>query len=748
MIAKYIKFIGLAFIIVFSLVSVFMPLIMELAEENLFIAYSSIIDDNFYDWRMKTTLDKSKKSNHIVLADVDSYALSKIGRFPWSRSVWAKFMKKMKTYGAKVIAFDFMFSEEERTCPGAVNPDDIFAAAVEDFSTGEAHENNSVIIPFITTPHQHKTNTINGELPSYLQDFMLTTRSNNNNNNQRYNPIQQRYINSTTLPIEKLRSITTVSIGNIGNDPDTDGIFRDHTLISYVGKLSDNTDIYLKSLALEAYSTYIESKNDILNIAYNNNSISINDKQITINERGTIKIRWFGDEENFFRVSIPYILDAPDDSLEMNKMFKNKIVFVGSSAEGAHDLRHTPISTNMPGVYLHINITQALIDNYFLKDKEDSVKYSWIFLLIVTSIIILIQMLNNAIYDLLTVVILTMSSIIIEYYYFLPNGFEIKLFFILFSIVASYSWSTFINFYSSLRDKKQIRGAFARYVAPAIVNEMLANPDKMKVGGEKKNITVLFSDVRDFTTISERLSPTALSTCLNQYMGRMTDILFETYGTLDKYIGDAIVGYWGAPLSLENHAYHGVRGALQMIEELPTINEKFVEQGFPEFKIGIGLNTGDCSVGNMGSDKIFAYTALGDNMNLGARLEGLCKFYGVQINISEYTKNAIPEELQKEFCFRILDRVQVKGKEKAVTIYEVLHSTHSFRVDQEALAIYRQAFDLYTHKNFAEAIKILKPIANKYPEDKSSARIIEVCEGYLVTPPPESWDGVTVYKTK
>jgi len=231
-------------------------------------------------------------------------------------------------------------------------------------------------------------------------------------------------------------------------------------------------------------------------------------------------------------------------------------------------------------------------------------------------------------------------------------------------------------------------------------------------------------------------------------MGVMTDILFNNKGTLDKYIGDAIVGYWGAPLEVENHAYHAVKGSLEMIEVLPSINEKLVSLGFPALKHGIGLNTGDCSVGNMGSDKIFSYTALGDNMNLGARLEGLCKFYGVQLNISEHTYNAIPEDLKKEFTFRILDKVKVKGKETAVTIYEVLHSTHPFRLYSNALEKYNEAFEDYQGMRFARALNILLELVQKYPDDKSSMRLKEACEKYIENPPPSDWDGVTVYTTK
>ena len=327
-------------------------------------------------------------------------------------------------------------------------------------------------------------------------------------------------------------------------------------------------------------------------------------------------------------------------------------------------------------------------------------------------------------------------------------GQEIKLFFCLFCFISSYGWNTFINFYLTSKEKHKIRGAFSRYVAPAIVNQMLSNPDKLKVGGEKRNITCIFSDVRDFTSISEKLTPHQLSTALNQYMGEMTDILFDTFGTLDKYIGDALVGYWNAPIDVPDHPYHAVRGALKMIESLPKINKHFEEQGFPNFKIGIGLNTGDCSLGNMGSNKIFSYTALGDNMNLGSRLEGLCKFYGAQCIISEYTYNSLNDKQKSEFVFRELDFVRVKGKEQPLRIFELLPSAHPYNKDSQSLNQYNQAYQLYLKANFKEALEILTQLHEKYPDDKSTKRLKETCQEYIKMPPPPDWDGVTVYKEK
>jgi adenylate cyclase len=389
-----------------------------------------------------------------------------------------------------------------------------------------------------------------------------------------------------------------------------------------------------------------------------------------------------------------------------------------------------------------------LLEGKFFVDKNETAKWAWGMLIVGVTLISIVMFFGHAIVDLITVILITGGFYYIDTYYLTPLGHDNKLFFVLFAIISTYSWNTFINFYLASKEKKQIRGTFSRYVAPAIVNQMLENPDKLKVGGEKKNITVFFSDVRDFTTISESLTPTQLSTCLNKYMGIMTDLLFDYEGTLDKYIGDAIVAYWGAPLEVENHALKAVNASLQMIEVLPKINEEFKRLGFPEFRHGIGLNTGDCSVGNMGSDKIFSYTALGDSMNLGARLESLCKYYGVQLNISEFTLAAIPEQEREKFTYRILDKVRVKGKSEPVTMYEVYHSFHHLMTDKESHENYLLGFEYYQQQKFQEAIDLLKPICDKYEQEKISRHIIERCMTYLQSPPPADWDGVFTHTTK
>ena len=245
------------------------------------------------------------------------------------------------------------------------------------------------------------------------------------------------------------------------------------------------------------------------------------------------------------------------------------------------------------------------------------------------------------------------------------------------------------------------------------------------------DITCLFSDVRDFTKISEGLTATELAHSLNLYMGAMTDVVFETKGTLDKYIGDAIVAIWGAPLEIGNHAQYAVEGAIKMMEILPSINQEFIKLGRPEFLIGIGLNSGECSVGNMGSERIFSYTALGDNMNLGARLESLCKHYGAQILISDMTLERL--DLTK-IKTRPIDKVIVKGKTTAVGVHEVLHSHHWMTKDPESLSFYLTAHSLFQKKNFVAAMDIFNQLLIANDMDKPSKRMRDLCKKYIDQP--------------
>lgn len=695
------------------------------------IAYAARFEDSFFDSRMSAQFkkhDNPPQDKAIALADIDDESLQAIGRWPWSRSKWTQFIQVMKKAGAKVLAFDVIFSEPELAC-NAASPDDEFAEAIKDF---QAEEGKKVILPYTMADYGEIGVK---EVPDTLLNYMIDTKQQGNTN------LTPQKISSQTFPIQTLLKADP-GLGYINMHEDDDGVFRHYAAVSNVDTL------YFGSLGLAAYQAYSGKSIRADIFGDGGASLVVDGGQIALNSSGETKIRYAGDESLYPKLNFKAILNDKTPLALLQETFKDRIVFIGSTAIGAHDIRNTPIDSTLPGVYVHMNFVSMLLNKYFFQPMDKTLLYSYYMLFGGALLLILIQLIGNSYLDIIMLILVVLTSYFLDDRYFMPHGYEIKLFFCYLCYLAIYSWNTFLNFSKANQEKKQIRGAFSRYVAPAIVNQMLANPDQLKVGGVKQDITCIFSDVRDFTSISEKLTATQLSQCLNQYMGRMTDILFETLGTLDKYIGDAIVGYWGAPLPLENHAYHAVRGAVQMVEALPAINEEFKSKGFPEFKIGIGLNSGECSVGNMGSDKIFSYTALGDNMNLGSRLESLCKYYGVQIHISEFTFNAISADKKGEFTFRPLDIVKVKGKEKPVKTYEVLHAFHPFKLDPDSLKKYLNAYEAYLSRGFQEAYDLCAQLLEKYPEDKPTKLLKAHCEECLAHPPGEGWDGVTTHKEK
>lgn len=738
MLFRIFQYFGISLIVAFCAISILLSTsereISTNGEKPFYLTYASFFEDRFYDLRMRFTINKRQKDDRLVLAAIDDHSLNKIGRWPWTRTKHAQIIDKLGSFGAKVLAFDVFYSEPEVAC-NAESPDNILLSSIKKF---QSFPGRKIILPYSVDMKEDDIideENYFKEVPDQLLNFVLDTKQASGAN------FQPNLVGKKVYPIPLLAN-ADVGLSHIEAEADTDGVYRHYRLVTNVDS------IYFPSFALQAYQFYTGDKTSVEIPSPESGVLKTNKGKAYLNYNGETKVRWLGGLDHFPVVPLYDILNAKDGDPKMTEIFKDKIVFIASTAFGAHDLRNTPVDPALPGVVFHMNMAHMLLDGKFFVSESDSTKYSWLLLVIGSALIIGTMLLGHAILDFAVVNAIIVGFLYIDTYYFIPKGYNLRLFFCLLSVVLCYSWSTFLHFYQSNKEKKKIKGTFSRYLAPSIVNDLLKNPDKVRLGGEKKNITVFFSDVRDFTSISEKLTPEQLTHCLNKYMTMMTDTLFEHQGTLDKYIGDAMVAYWGAPVDLENHPYWAVKGAIQMIERLPAINEEFKRDGFPTFKHGIGLNTGECSVGNMGSNQIFSYTALGDNMNLGARLESLCKFYGVQLNISEYTKNAIPPELASEFIFRTLDKVKVKGKENSVTIYEVLHPTHMLYNDKIALDLHEKAFAHYLNQNFTESIEIFQMLHEKYPEDKTFKRMLHICKDFNEVPPPPGWDGTYTHKSK
>ena len=732
LVSRFMRYIGVIGIVIFSIGSIFFSFIeRQIPDYNPYkdyIKYASFFENRFYDFRMQETLKSNNSNDDIILLKLDDESLQTLGSWPVDRNSWAKMLINLHAFGAKVVAFDVIFPESVKTC-GGESPDDNFRDAIEFF---QSKEGNKVVLAY-TSQDENSYGEFYEEMPEDLYNFIIDSQQANDEIG-----LIPRKIEKHTYPIKKLLG-PVPDLGYINMLEDTDGVFRHYQVVANVDGM-----LYLPSIGLKTLESFTGESHNLEIDAQGNATMKFGEKEIFINNRGETKIRWVGSESKFKDISLHKVVNADPQDEKLKKFFNGKMVFIGSTATGAHDFRNTPVDPKTPGVYAHMNIVHQLQNQFFFKNLDESIVVSFYMLAIGLTILIGTMFFNKAILDLFMVIILTIAAYYIDYKFYLFEGYELRLFFVMFSFISTYSWITFLNFNQANAEKKQIKGAFSRYVAPSIVDDMLDHPDKLKVGGERRDITCMFSDVRDFTSISEKLSANELASALNRYMGEMTDIVFATNGTLDKYIGDAIVAFWGAPLNIGDHVTQAVDAGVKMMEALPAINEEFKLKGLPEFKIGLGLNSGECNVGNMGSDQIFAYTALGDTMNLGARLESSCKYYGAQILISEYTHERLEEG---KFTTRLIDHVRVKGKTQPVSVYEVLYSYHPMMLNQKALTLFKEAYKTFVDAKFEQALELFNKTLEMVPEDKSSQRIKESCQYWIDNPPSEGVDHTITTRT-
>ena len=736
MLAKIIRISGITLIIIFSVISIFFSMSeREISESKIknIMAYSSLFEDRFYDFRMSKTLEPTKIDERLVLAKIDDKALQEIGRWPWPRTVWAKFIRKMNKFDARILAFDVFFSEPELAC-NQESPDLDMARAIIEF---QQKEKNKVILPYSLNTLDSEQFT---EIPAPLYNFVMNTKQ------AEGLQLIENTISKAVFPIEPLTE-SEAALGHIQAVEDVDGIFRHYPVAANVDSL------YFPSFALLIYQ-YFTGEQPTLELL-NLGEASLNTKRgnLHLNYRGESKIRWLGGPENFPQISIFDILQAKDNDKKMKELFAGKIIFIGSTAFGAHDLRHTPVDAMLPGIYSHINMTHMLLEGKFFRPKDKSTLISWLILIIGTILMVGVQFFRNAIIDLCTVIFLTLGLYFIDTYYLIPLGYETKLFFCLFSVVACYSWSTFLNFYLTSKDKMFLKNAFGSYISPELIDMMYKSGEPPKLGGEVGPRTAFFTDIQGFSTFSEKLNAPKLVELLNEYLTCMTDILLAEGGTLDKYEGDAIIAFFGAPMPLTDHAIRACRVALKMQDALIALRQKWANEGdkWPpivhQMRMRIGINSGEIVTGNMGSRSRMNYTMMGDSVNLAARLEAAAKQYGIFTQVSEFTKELVDEF----FIMRKLDTVKVVGKDQPVTTYDLLGERDNTHQDLLCLQmVFHQGIELYLAQKWDEAIEKFKEAVEyehkRYPElvgkNNPSLIYIKRCQNFKELPPPPDWNGV------
>jgi adenylate cyclase len=694
-----------------------------------------------------------KPGNEVVLVTIDGKSLDELGRWPWSRRIIAQGLELLARYKAKVIGIDIVFSEPEQDQYASAlqyirkqirdsglkepslerwldsrkkesSPDKLLAEATKKAGT--------VVLGyfFYTSPDpltdQHANSKKGQALPTGYSFTRFKSRK------AKDFPLIKAY--SVESPLPALAAAAS-GVGFFNIFPDQDGSIRSLPLV-----VKYRDQLY-SPFALEIAKLYLKEKNLSVQVAdFGIDEIRLGQHPIHSDEQGRLMINYRGHAKTFPHYSFSDLVNQRLSPL----LFNDKIVLIGATAIGTFDLRVTPFGNVFPGLEIHANIIDNILRQDFLT------RPNWTAILNILAIILIGLILSLALgriratWGLALVFSLFLAYFFINRYFFLQLNQWLGIVYPSLNIILLYLGITALNYMTEEREKRRIRGAFQYYVAPSVVNEMLKNPEQLRLGGEKKELTILFSDIRDFTTISEKMEPEVLVRFLNKYLTRMANIIFRHEGLVDKYMGDAIMAIFGAPLPQEDHTLRACLAALDMTQELYQMQKEAETLATLKLAAGIGINTGYMVIGNMGSESRFDYTVLGDNVNLGSRLEGLNKEYGTHIIISEITY----EKTKDQLLCRELDLVRVKGKDKPVKIYELLNRLDASYKDHEFVTLFHSALACYRQRSWHQAKNLFQKSLQLTPQDYPSQIYIARCNQFIHTPPPPDWDYTFTFKTK
>lgn len=697
-----------------------------------------ILELKTVDYRTKICRNNKVAPSDIVLILIDESSLNALnkvaGRWPWPRYIHAELIDFLSQIGARAIVMDILFTENEFTpdlSSGTLSDNDFRLVQ----STKSAKNVYHAVQMITDIEDEYNKDLLNKPLPiKFIDRFSINLEVVD----------ETVEYNNYYLPFKELYEASR-GIGVVTFLPDDDGVFRSEKL------LFNYQDNFFPALSLAPIINQLGYEKIILK----KDSIEIK------NDRSLIRIPLTKNNEYFVNMyglydafsisgvilSMLQIKQGELDNLPVQPdEFRDKIVFIGASATGLEDLKNTSIDPKTPAVFLHASICGNIISGDFLSFTGPGVTFlSMVILLVITvfSILYLRTVFSQVLFPLLAIIMFFISALIL-----FNSNIVLSIVTPCFAVLSCYITSfTYISFTEG-KEKRKIKNILGQYVSPAILSTVL---EKNKDGylkaeiGTREILTIFFSDIRDFTTISEKYSVEEVVGILNTYLSRMVSIIFSNEGTLDKFIGDAIVAFWGAPVRIQDHHYKAVITGLQMKEALRTYNQENIGRGLPELKIGIGIHTGEVILGNIGSEQKLDYTVIGDNVNLASRLEGLTKIYKCPVLISQDTY----DHVQKDIICRMVDYVKVRGRDRPVKIYEVIGEPGS--IDEVTIKIVRlteKAFEHYYERRFHEAVYSYESILELRPEDFLSKMFIERCQNYKQDEPPKEWDGCYVYKEK
>ncbi|NQZ14841.1 MAG: CHASE2 domain-containing protein [Alphaproteobacteria bacterium] len=706
-----------------------------------------------------------EKTDKIIIVDLDEESLEALGQWPWPRTVVAKLVQNLTDLGAKVIAFDMVFAEQDRTSPRhiAQNLPDMDDTQVIKSALKNLPDNDYIFSQTIKSSGNVVTGFSRAKEDETRRNPHLVSAPTVLVPNQ---SVFKKSISApegvaTNLPIF---SKLAAGNGHFMATPEGDGIIRRVQSFYRFPKEPQGKELskLYPSLALEALRVYVDPKakyilqtNKTAQLFDSKYIIRLDQYRIPMNERLKMWVYYRDIGDSDYVSAHKIINNETKESLRSS--IEDKIVFIGTSAEGLRDIRSTPLGLFEPGVEVHANVLEQILQGSYLTRPDKIVDKEAVVILAAGLSILLLA----AFIHLFWVGLVTFSLIGAmfggSWYAFSEMGLLLDPVYPSAVLFVLFIFTALLAYVRSESEKSHIRGAFGYYISPDYMEELTKNPDSLKLGGETKELSIMFTDIRSFTKISESLEPEELTQLMNDFLTPMSDLVMDNKGTIDKYMGDAMMAFWNAPLDDTDHARNACLTALKMNEALVPVNDAITEKAKEKgeepklLSAGIGINTGSCSVGNMGSQQRFAYSALGDSVNLASRLEGQTKTYGVDVLVGEETRNQV-----RDLAFIELDLIQVIGKEQPVRVFTLIGDVEiannkAFKKWQAAhngmMAAYRAGdFDcaIQDLKEAREAADAFEENMLAYYYDIYKKRIMAL----IKKPPQGDWDGVFVATSK
>jgi adenylate cyclase len=682
-----------------------------------------------YRFESRGTNSSFKDSSDVIIVEISEESFKSLPeKWPWPRSYYAHLIRNLKAAGARSVGIDLILGKST------------FGEKDDEELRSAIRETGSVVLA--------------GKAPQRESEYEIITAHEDFGN-------MFFHVDS--------------SLGAVNVLSDADGVLR-----RYRPMWGTNTSLLIPSFAFAVLDRYyalpalsiVENYSDHFNFIH---------AEIPKYDATTFLINFYGPPQTFRRVNFADVIDDeslttteeaqtgaelnlfsdPDIGYLHNGMFNDKIILVGSMAPEEHDLfpvsfarGQRPGDNLMYGVEIHANVIESVLRNDFLRKQSATTEILLIFILTIVTFLVTSALkssrtkhaflveLNGFLFAMAEIFVVGFAALLLfNKYNYLMTAISPIL-----AVLAGYVSSTVYHFVVERKQRMLIKTMFSTYVNPSVVEELITNPDKLKLGGERRELSVLFSDIEGFTTISEQLESQELVSLLNEYLSTMTEIVLRNDGTLDKFEGDAVVAFWGAPIPQEDHALRACRCAVQMQEALIEIRGVWQAQNKPRINVRIGINTGEMVVGNMGGARRFDYTVIGDSVNLASRLEGANKQYHTGILVSERTYEFVKDQIRG----RELDLIAVKGRSAPLRIFELLRLNNSTGEQSmvEFLSLYGDGLGLYRERRWDDARAAFEQALRCKPDDYPSRLYIERATHYAMNPPPAAWDGVFVMQMK